>query len=270
MKYQRFIIDIRQQVALVKINRPEKANALDDVSWRELKQVFEDLDQEASVRAIVLAGEGKHFCAGIDKYFLMGLQSTFADESPGHAREKLFHTIRHLQSTITAIELCRKPVLAAIHAACLGAAVDIVTACDMRYATADAYFSVAEIDLGIVADLGTLQRLPKVIPQGIARELVYTGRRMEAQEAFQWGLVNKIYADQETMLTNVMEIAEMIASKSPLVVRGCKTVLNYARDHSVAEGLMHVAQWNSGMLLSDDLTEAMMATLEKRTPNFRD
>ncbi len=270
MKFHRFIVTIENHVAHVRINRPDKANALDAVGWQELQAVFETLDQTPEVRVIVLSGEGKRFSAGADLQFLMEGPTKAADESAGHAREKLLHMIYQLQAQVSAAEACRKPVLAAIHGACVGGAVDIITACDMRYCTEDAFFAVAEIDLGIVADLGTMQRLPKIIPEGIARELVYTGRRVEAADAQAMGLVNRVYADKETMLEGVMEIAQMIASKSPLAIRGCKETLNFTRDHSVDEGLRQVALWNSAMLMNDDLNEAFMASMQKREAAFRD
>ena len=159
--------------------------------------------------------------------------------------------------------------MAAIHGACVGGGVDIITAFDMRYATKDAFFAIAEIDLGIVADIGTLQRLPKLIPDGIVRELTYTGRRFYAAEAKELGLINTVYEDKDEMLAAVMEIAQTIAEKSPLAVRGAKETLKYTRDHSVAESLRQVATWNAGMLLSDDLTEAMSAYMQKRKPEFK-
>ncbi len=270
MNFERFLISIDDHIAHVRLNRPEKANALDATGWQELQAVFETLDQTAEVRVIVLSGEGKRFSAGADLNFLMEGPTRAADPSQGHAAEKLLQVIHELQGQVSAAEKCRKPVLAAIHGACVGGAVDIVTACDMRYCTADAFFAVAEIDLGIVADLGTTQRLPKIIPEGLARELVYTGRRMGAEEARACGLVNAVYPDKETMLAGVMEIARTIAGKSPLAIRGCKQTLNFTRDHSVEAGLHQVALWNAAMLISDDLNEAFMAGLQKREPVFKD
>lgn len=270
MEYERFLITVDDHIAHVRFNRPGKANALDGIGWQELKQLFETLDRMEEVRVIVVSGEGKAFCAGADLNFLMQGPAKAADKSPGHAREKLYHGIVELQDQVSAAENCRKPVLAAIHGACVGGGVDIVTAFDMRYATKDAFFSIAEIDLGIVADIGTLQRLPKLIPEGIVRELTYTGRRFYAAEAKEMGLINTVYEDKDEMMAGVMEIAQTIASKSPLTVRGAKETLKFTRDNSVAEGLRQVATWNAGMLLSDDLTEAMTAYMQKRKPEFKD
>ncbi|MEM7130593.1 MAG: crotonase/enoyl-CoA hydratase family protein [Chloroflexota bacterium] len=270
MQYQRFLVTTDERIAHVRFNRPEKANALDAVGWAELKEIFEALDHAHDVRVIVLSGEGKRFCAGADQEFLAGGVLSANDESAGHAREALYYGILKLQDQISAIEACRKPVLAAIHGACVGGAVDIISACDCCYATEDAFIAIAEIDLGIVADLGTLQRLPNILPKGIMRELAYTGRRMAAAEAKERGLFNAVYADKETMTTQVMAIARMIASKSPLAIRGSKQVLNYSQDHSVEEGLRHIATWNAGMLLNHDLNEAFTAMMEKREAKFRD
>ncbi|MEM7535080.1 MAG: crotonase/enoyl-CoA hydratase family protein [Chloroflexota bacterium] len=270
MDFQRFLVTIEDHIAHVRINRPEKANALDATAWIELKQVFETLDRTPDVRVIVLSGEGKRFCAGADQSFLTQGVLKANDESTGHAREVLYQDILDLQAQVSAAEKCRKPVLAAIHNACVGGAVDIVTACDMCYATEDAFFAIAEIDLGIVADLGTMQRLPKILPKGVVREMAYTGRRMGAAEAKERGLVNEVYADKEMMMAGVMEIARTIASKSPLAIRGSKITLNHTQDHSIEEGLRHIAGWNAGMLFNHDLMEAFTAMMEKRKANFRD
>jgi enoyl-CoA hydratase/carnithine racemase len=171
---------------------------------------------------------------------------------------------------VGAAEACRKPILAAIHGACIGGGVDLITACDIRYATADARFSVKEIDLAIVADLGTLQRLPRLIGDGLARELAFTGRSFGGEEALAMRLVNRVFADQEALLSAVLEAARVIARKSPATIRGIKQELNYSRDHTVAQGLLHVAKHNASHLFSDDLAEALAATQEGRDPRFSD
>ena len=269
-EYETFLVDTVEKVAYVRLNRPKNANALNATAWKEMEQIFKALDRNKAVRAIVLSGEGKHFCAGIDLSMLMSIRQSSADECEGRMRENIRDFAKELQASINAIENCRKPVLAAIHNAAVGGAVDIITACDMRYAVDGAFFAIAEIDMGMVADLGTLQRLPKLIGEGICRELAYTGRRMYADEAQSVGLVNKVYADKETMMADVTEIARMIATKSPLSIRGTKQVLNYTRDHSVADGLEQIATWNAAMILSSDLNEAFMARIEKRPAVFND
>lgn len=269
-EYETFLVDVVDKVAYVRLNRPKNANALNRVAWQELEQIFKAIDKDKSVRVAILSGEGKHFCAGIDLAMLMAIRQDSADECEGRVRENIRDFAKALQAPINAIENCRKPVLAAIHNAAVGGAVDIITACDMRYSTEDAFFAIAEIDMGMVADLGTLQRLPKLIGEGISRELAYTGRRMYGSEAQSVGLVNKTYPDKETMMAGVTEIARMIASKSPLSIRGTKQVLNYTRDHSVADGLEYIATWNAGMILSNDLNEAFMAKVQKRPAVFND
>jgi len=270
MSYERFLVDVADHVAHVRLNRPDKANALDGQGWQELKAIFDQLDQTREVRVIVLSGEGNHFCAGADQQYLMSSGQQNFDECDGRMRENLYHSIRAFQDQISSLEKCRKPVLAAIHGACVGGAVDLITACDMRYATEDAYFAIAEIELAIVADVGTLQRLPQLIGDGLVRELTYTGRRMYAPEAKAVQLVNKVYGDKDAMLAEVMETAQLIGRKSPLTVRGAKHILNYTRDHSVADSLNYVATWNAAMLMSQDLQEAMTAALSRKTARFKD
>jgi len=230
--------------------------------WRELQECFEWLDAEPTVRVVILAGNGKHFCAGLDLGMFGGIQGDDTSE-PSRRAEKLRRTILGLQDNLSAIEKCRKPVLAAIHKTCIGGGIDLTCCCDIRYATEDAYFSIREIDIGMTADVGTLQRLPKIIPDGVVRELAYTGRKMDAKEAREVGFVNRVYPDRDTMMTEVTAIAREIASKSPLAVRGTKEMILYARDHSVVEGLNYIATWNSGMLSQADLKAGMMAQMEK-------
>lgn len=268
--YETFDVTVQAGVAQVTINRPHKANALHLTAWQELWEIFTALDALPEARVVVLCGEGRHFCSGIDLELLMAIRQQAADACEGRMREKLRRFVLQLQAPINAVEQCRKPVLAAVHGACVGAGVDLVTACDMRYATADAFFAVAEIDMGMVADLGTLQRLPRLVGEGLARELAYTGRRLSAEGALAARLVNQVYPDRETLLAAVTELARVIAAKSPLAIRGSKHVLNYARDHSVAEGLEQIATWNAAMILSNDLNEAFAAKLQGRAPVFAD
>ncbi len=268
--YQTFTVSTENHVARVAFNRPDKANALNKVAWEEMQAIFEDLDDTPEVRAIILSGEGKHFCSGIDLSLLMSIRQEVNDGCEGRMREKLRRLVFKLQAPINAIEQCRKPVLAAIHGGCIGGGIDIISACDMRYATDDAYFTIREIDMGMVADLGTLQRLPKLISNGMVREMAFTGRNVLGPEAETIGLVNKSYADKAAMMSAVEDIAKMIASKSPLSIRGTKEMLNYARDHSVTDGLNYAATWNAAMILSDDLTEAAQAFMAKRLAEFKD
>lgn len=257
-----------QQVATVNLNRPDKANSMNAALWTELQACFEWLDAEQSVRVVILAGNGNHFCAGLDLAMFGGLHGS--SDEPSRRAEHLRRTILRLQDNLSAIEKCRKPVLAAIHRTCIGGGVDLVCNADMRYATEDAYFSIREIDIGMTADVGTLQRLPKLIPDGVVRELAYTGRNMDAEEARELGFVNRVYEDRDTMLREVMVIAQSIASKSPLAVRGSKEMLLYSRDHSVAESLNYIATWNAGMLSEADLQAGLQAQLNKSQATYED
>ena len=256
------------QVATVRLNRPDKANSMDATLWAELQACFEWLDEEPAVRVVILAANGNHFCAGIDLAMLGGVHGVSSE--PGRRAEQLRRTILTLQGNLSAIEKCRKPVLAAIHKTCIGGGVDLVCCADMRYASEDAYFSIREIDIGMTADVGTLQRLPKLIPDGAVRELAYTGRNMDAEEARELGFVNRVYEDRDTLMREVMAIAQGIAGKSPLAVRGSKEMLLYSRDHSVAEGLNYIATWNSGMLSQADLAAGLQAQMEKRQALYED
>ncbi|MCR9290824.1 MAG: crotonase/enoyl-CoA hydratase family protein [Bacteroidetes bacterium] len=268
MKYQFFKVEINNHIAQVSFNRPEKANSLHMPAWEEMRTIFNDLHDNPEARVIVLTGEGKHFCAGIDLETLMGIQQYGTIKCEARKREKLRKFILNFQATITAIEDCRKPVIAAIHKACVGGGIDIITACDMRYCTEDTYFSIKEVDLGLVADIGTMQRLPNILNPGIVAELAYTGRKVSGTEAEKIGLTNQSFPTQEMMMEKVMELAAMIASKSPLVIRGTKEMLLYQRDHSLSDALDYMATWNSAMLLSNDLMEAFQATMQKRQPDF--
>jgi len=270
MNNKHFKVEKEHKIAQVFFNRPGKANALNMDAWTEMQTIFETLSQSEDVRVIILAGEGKHFCAGIDLELLMSIDRFQDIACSGKRSEKVRKLILTLQQTITAIEKCSKPVLAAIHNGCIGGGVDIATACDMRYCTEDAYFTVKEIDLGMVADLGTLQRLPKIISTGMAAEMAYTGRKVYGPEAKSIGLVNHCYASKDTLMEGVMQIASTIATKSPLSIRGTKDVLHYTKEHSVDDALNYMSTWNAAMLLSVDLTEAFKATMEKRPPKFDD
>jgi enoyl-CoA hydratase len=268
--YARFNLHIVDYIAEVVINRIDKANALDRQAWNEMRDIFVTLSQLSDVRVVILRGEGKHFCSGIDISLLSSiqqqLQSISADE--GRRREQLRRLVLDLQACINVIEQCEKPVLAAIHGGCIGAGVDIACATDMRYCTESTVFCIREIDMGIVADLGTLQRMPKLIAPGIVAELAYTGRNMTGAEAAASGFVNRCFASEEEMLAGVRETARQIAAKSPLGIRGTKEMLRYTRDHSTADALNYIATWNAAMLLSTDLQEAMMAQMQKRQPLF--
>ena len=264
-------IEIDSPVAEIELNRPDKANALDEELWFALGDCFRELDENEAVRVCILSGAGSNFTAGIDLKFLQSVgQEVEHFDCEGRKREYLRRKIIKLQAAFTQIEECRKPVLAAIHGGCIGGGIDLISACDLRYSTSDAVFQIKEIDLGLTADVGTLQRLPKLIPQGIVRELAYTGRKFYGEEAREYGFVNSCYPDQKSMICEVRKIAEKIAGKAPLAIRGVKEILLHSRDNSVADGLNYVATWNSAMLLSADLEESVMAMMQNRSAEYKD
>ncbi len=269
MELHSFSLEIRNHVAHLNFNRPEKSNSLHEEAWKEMKAVFEHLDDNPEARVVVLGGVGKNFCAGIDLSMLMDISKHDHIKCEGRKREEMRKVIYHLQDCITAIEKCRKPVIAAVHRACIGGGVDIVSACDIRYCTDDAYFCIKEVDMGLVADIGTMQRLPKIIGAGMMAEMSYTGRNVYGPEAKEIGLSNKSYASKEDMITGVTEIAETIAAKSPLVIRGTKEMLLYTRDHTVDESLKYMGTFNAAYLMSDDLKESFMAQMAKRKPDYQ-
>ncbi len=270
MSYSTLQVNLADGVATITLNRPEKANAMSEPMWHEIKAAMEWLDDTPEARVGIITGAGKFFTSGIDLGMLAGIKARIADVCDARSREKLRRLILELQDCLSAIERCRKPVLAAINGPCIGGGIDLVTACDMRYCSANAFFSVKEIDVGMTADVGTLQRLPGLIGEGMARELAYTGRNVDGAEAQTMRLVNRCYETPEALLGGVMEIARTIAAKSPISVRGCKEMIGYVRDHSVADGLNYIATWNAAMLLSSDLFEAGKANMEKRAPVFKD
>jgi enoyl-CoA hydratase len=268
--YQTIHVAVEDAIARVELNRPDKGNSLDAGMWRELKAVFEVLDTQTELRAIVLGARGRHFSTGIDLDFLISMRRDLQKLTAGRKEECLRSFISDLQDAVNAIERCRKPVLAAVQGFCLGAGVDIVAACDMRYATPATRFCVKEVDLAIVADLGSLQRLPGIVGQGVARELAFSGRIFKGEEALAMGFVNRLFPKSEELTGGVTALAAELAAKSPMALRGIKETLNFSRDHTVHDGLAFVAQRNAAMLLSEDLDEALSAYLEKRAARFKD
>lgn len=269
MNFETLAITEKDGVALIELNRPDKANAMNAAMWKDMRAAFEWLS-ESSVRVGVLSARGKHFTAGIDLDLLTAMKAEITALPDGQRQERLRQLITELQEAVSAAETCKKPIIAVIHGACIGGGIDLITACDMRYATADAKFSVKEVDLAIVADVGTLQRLPRLIGDGLARELAYTGRVFDGNEAHAMKLVNQVFTDQESLLTFVLDLAANIARKSPLTIRGIKDTLNYSRDHTISEGLAYVSAKNAAILFSDDLSEAMTAAQERRAAIFDD
>jgi 2,4-dienoyl-CoA reductase (NADPH2) len=268
-RFETLELQLQDHIATVSLNRPDQANAMNLTLWHELRQVFRWIDAEPLARVAVLQGHGPHFCAGIDLSLLGGLREHIRNDCEGRTRENLQALILDLQDCLNSLERCRKPVLAAVHGACLGGGLDLIACADMRYCSADAHFSLKEVDLGMTADLGSLQRLPKLVSEAMVREWAYTGRAIDAAEAHSVHLVNRVFDSPEALRAGVQTLAATIASKSPLAVRGIKDVVNYSRDHSVADSLQHVASRNAAMLLSDDIQAAVMASMSARTPSFK-
>jgi enoyl-CoA hydratase len=268
-----FDLELKDGVAHLRMSRPEAMNTMTPAFWRELPALVNELSDAGEARVIVLSSTGRHFTAGMDLAVFQGGNLGRAlggeQEEPGRARSRTRQAALLFQASFDALEKARVPVLAAIQGGCVGGGVDMVSACDARYCTADAFFCIQEINLGLTADVGTLQRLPKLIPAGVVRELAYTGRRMPAQRAKEVGLVNEVYPTHDAMLAGVLEIAAEIAEKSPLAIWGSKQMLNYARDHSVEDGLEYIATWQAGMFFGTDMAEAFQAKAEKRKPVFQ-
>jgi enoyl-CoA hydratase len=260
-----FIVDQKGHIAWLTFNRPEKRNAMDFRFFEALGIHFAAFDSNPEVRVVAIKAEGQSFTAGTDLQAVASMVSSGAADE----RDRMRTEIAKLQSGITAVEQCRKPVIAAIHSHCIGGGVDLISACDIRLASADAIFSIRETRMGIIADLGTLQRLPYIIGQGWFRELAITGRDFGADEALQMGLITRICETREKLYQEAGELADQIAALPPLAVQGAKDVINYSRDHGVDAGLHYVAQKNAAALPSEDLLEAVTAFMEKREPVFK-
>ena len=264
-----FRVERDDAVVHLLMNRPERSNAMSPDFWTELPRLMGELGRDTSVRCAIISGEGSNFTGGMDLSAFADIAKLF-DSEPGRAAYAMRETILALQDAFTAIERVPFPVIAAVHGACIGAGVDLITACDMRIASADAYFAIEEIHIGMAADVGTLQRLPKLIAPAVAAELAYTGRRATAEEAKGFALVSAVHADREAVLAAAFELARAVAEKSPLAIAGIKRNLAYARDHSVADGLDYIATWNGGMLRAGDLMAAVQAKMAKQAAAFPD
>ncbi|GAB3449673.1 crotonase/enoyl-CoA hydratase family protein [Actinophytocola sediminis] len=263
-------VDIADKIAEVTLLGPGKGNAMGPDFWRELPLVFDTLDTDQRIHAIVLTGSGANFSYGLDLPAMMpSWAPLLAGDALAAPRTNFHDEIRQLQLAVTSIAACRKPVIAAIAGWCVGGGVDVIAAADIRLASADARFSVREVKVAIVADLGSLQRLGGIVGEGHLRELAFTGRDVDAARAERIGLVNDVYPDQQALLTAARELAGDIAANPPLVVQGVKDVLGQHREQRVADGLRYVAAWNAAFLPSEDLGEAARAFLERRAPEFR-
>ena len=270
-EYKCFQISVANHVASLVLSRPDELNTMSRDFWVELGDVLEEINRNSDIRVVVMSSTGKHFCAGMDlNAFANGVDNIPDDKKPDDARigEAVYRVAKELQEYISTLEKIRVPVIAAIQGGCVGGAVDLVTACDIRLASSDAFFCIQEINIGMAADVGTLQRLPRIIPDSKMREMAYTGRRMYAEEAKDTGLVSDTFESQEKLLDAANKLANEIASKSPVAIYGLKAVMNYSRDHTVSESLEYNALWSGAMLSQKDMTEAMTANMEKREASF--
>lgn len=264
-----FDVSIDRGVAHLEMNRPEKANAMTPDFWEDLPRIAETLGNDPQVRVIVLSGRGNHFTGGMDLAAFQGIMELTGAE-PGRAALALRDLVLKLQGSLSSLEKVRVPVIAAIHGVCLGGGIDLITACDIRLASTDASFAIEEIHIGMAADVGTLQRMPKIMPSGVVRELAYTGRRFSAEEAKGWGVINSIHRDRDKTIEAALTLARDIAAKSPLAIAGIKKAITYARDHSVEDSLDQIATWNAGALHPEDLMTAMQAKMAKQQATFDD
>jgi enoyl-CoA hydratase len=268
--YKSFNVTLDNKIAHVQFARPEAMNSMDKAFWQELPACMRDIESQTDARVIVISSTGKHFSAGMDLSVFSDTSTMPQSKDQSRMAEGLRRLVLQLQATLSSLEEIRLPVLTAIQGGCIGGALDLVCAADIRYCTADAYFTIKETELGMTADVGTLQRLPKLIPAGIVKELAFTGRKFSAVEAQQFGLVNRVYDNQDNMLVGVMEIATQIAVNSPLAVTGCKEMLNYSRDHTVEDSLKYMATWQAGMFRPNDMMKTFQAKAMKTQAQYDD
>jgi enoyl-CoA hydratase len=267
--FESFTYQLSEGIGHMQLSRPDALNSMHEPFWREVPQLFAAIDADPRVRAVVISSTGRHFTAGLD---LNWAGSSLADrhQDPGRAREQFRRHVKYMQEPFNAVDRCRVPVIAAIQGGCIGGGVDFVTACDIRLGSADCFFSIQEVNIAIVADVGTLQRIPHLLPQGLIRELAYTGRRWPAEEAARYGFVNRVLPDREATIAAALEMAREIAAKSPLAIAGIKQVLNAGRDMGIDQGLDYVATWNAAMLQGPDMMKAVMAQRSKGAAQFDD
>ncbi|OMH29491.1 crotonase/enoyl-CoA hydratase family protein [Motiliproteus sp. MSK22-1] len=268
MTYETFNLVVEDHIAHLQLSRPESHNSMNRAFWQEFPEAIRSLDVAADARVLIISSSGKHFSAGMDlEVFTKPDPEMFSGEA-GRRAEAMRRLVIQLQDCFSVLEDIRLPVITAIQGGCIGGALDLICASDMRYCTADSYFVIKETELGMTADLGTLQRLPQLIPTGLARELAYTARKLPATEALGCGLVNTVYEDQSSMIDGVMNIARQIASRSPLAVSGCKQMINYSRDHSLADSLNYMATWQAGMFQPTDMMQTFAAKMSGKKPEF--
>jgi enoyl-CoA hydratase len=269
MTYQCFEFSVSDKIAHLQFNRPDSMNTMQPVFFRELNTILQNLQREAGARVLVISSTGKHFTAGMALDVFAG-GAIKLDDSSAIGRANIMLLIQEMHQCFNLLEQLRMPVISAIHGGCIGGGVDLICASDIRLASADAFFCIQEINIGMAADLGTLQRLPKLIPEGIVHEMAYTGRRLNAARAMSVGLVNEIFDTRETMLAAALQMAQEIAGKPPVAIWGSKQAIHYARDHSTQDALQQMAWLQSGIWQSSNLVEAFMAKQQDRPTQFGD
>ena len=266
-----FDVSITDRVAHLRMTRPEQFNTFTPEAWVELPAIVRDIDRGAKARAIIVSSTGKHFTAGMDLAVFTRPDGITGTRNDPHLRAEQFRAnLRPLQDAFNCFEQARMPVIACVQGGCIGAGVDLISACDFRFATKDAFFCIQEINIGMTADVGTFPRLTKLMPEGWVRQISYTGERLPAAKAKELGLVNEVFDTQDEMLAHATAIAREIATKNPLAVTGSKVMINYARDHTTADALDYIGVWNAAMLSGAHMKEAFVAKAEKREADFPD
>jgi enoyl-CoA hydratase len=263
-----FVVDKDGPVTSVRLNRPQKRNAMNVAFFEGLRRVFDPLNLDRDCRVVLLGAEGSTFCAGLDLMAVASLPVVNMTDQSAANRADLLAYVKPWQEAINAVERCRKPVIAAVQGPCIGGGLDLVAAADIRLASADAVFSLREAAMALIADLGSLQRLPGIIGQSRTRELAFTARDVDAAEAQAMGLVSRVFDTPEQLLRGARELADRIARQSPLAVQGSKDVLNHSRDHGVEAGMHYALTRNSAMIPNEELLEALQAFMERRPPMF--
>ncbi|MGA0601909.1 enoyl-CoA hydratase-related protein [Caulobacter sp. KR2-114] len=270
-----FDVGLEGQVAHIRLNRPDAFNAMNRAFWNELPAIVGDIDDNARARTIVISSTGRHFCAGMDLDNFAGIGGGEGGDGARTvdrwtAAEASREHLKSLQDAFSCLDRARMPVIAAIQGGCVGGGVDLTSACDIRYASADAFFCIQEINIGMTADAGTFPRLCRLIPQGWVRELAYTGRRLPAERAREIGLVNEVLPDHDAVVAHALAAAAEIAGKAPLAVAGSKAMINYAREHDTETALEHLRVWQAGMFAGPHMAESFQAKREGRAPQFPD
>ena len=265
-----FDVEINNSIAHIRFNRPEKRNSMNEDFWTMFPKEVEELDDSGEIRALIVSSTGPHFSAGIDlSMFKDDIVENETDNEMGRSRGYFLQQLRFLQNAVSCLEAARFPVVTAMQGGCIGGGIDLITAADIRICTKDAFFLIEEINVGLAADIGTIQRLPKIIPAGIAREWTMLGEKVSADRAKEVGLVSSLHDSHEEMMKNAFEIAEKLASKTPLAMWVTKETLNYSRDHTVKESLENVALWNAATLHKEDVMSTMMSKMQKKKPEYR-